>query len=132
MSCYVVSDEHICAIVSFASKVRLRYGSGQNSLTLSETKNLDKVCKILKDHNVESFNSRYDGKYSNEVTPGIVFNGDFKDLHAMQIIKLVDSLSCECRHHTDFTNSAAEHFLENVKDAAIRRLPGYNDFSDII
>lgn len=133
MSCFVVSNEHICAIVSFASKQRwLRYGRGENSLKLNDTKAIDKVCKALKNRNVQSFNFRYDGRYSEEVTPDITFNGDFKDLPAMQIVRLVECLSYNCSDHPEFANSDEEIFLESVKNNAIRRLPGYNDFSDTI
>jgi len=123
MSAFVVSDEHICALVSYGGihDVRVFERDGGHVIAGNE----QETAEILLAANVASVNYRYD---ENEPVPPIEFHFERPDERtAIEIIKACDCFDYQACERPDYRQSLAATIVEAIRENAIRAVPGYDE-----
>lgn len=110
MSCFIVSDKHLSAIVRWAEQYTTQPGKQQEAVNL------------LHAANVRSVNARY-----REDTPldGAVYEPDAPLLSPIEVIKACDCLAYQCDNWEGFKGSEAQALILCIQAQATRELPGY-------
>lgn len=126
MSAYVVSNEHINALVNFG--IGANYFDPVTKCLESITPaTAERVGQILISENQRSVNYRYNEK---ESAPVFVFsNGYGHFMTAVQIIKLCHGLDYQCCEPDDWPQTVAHSILRAIENKAIYTLPGYEQAS---
>jgi len=121
MSAFICSDNHISAIVKWATRnnVSIWYGNPSRSLRTGDEQ---EIVEILYAENVKSVNYRYKG---DDPTTGCVYDPTSPILTPVEVIKLTQSLEYQSCEHPGWETSDAKEILRTIKSEAIRRLPGY-------
>lgn len=115
MSCFVVPDFHIDALVSWA--IANHASAFIDALTPRE------LAGNL--HRANCF--AYRERYGEDVGEGYTYTYR-PAAHAMpaaQVLKAVACLEYQCSDWTDFSGSLAQRALERIKEHAITLVPGY-------
>ena len=124
MSCFVVSDNHISAILAWACRGNINAGWGSNPGRYAYMPALEQeAANFLYAANVKSFNARY--KEDVEET-GCVYNPHAIKLTPIEVIKACDCLAYQCDEWEGFEGSIAQAILRDIKQQAIPKLPGYD------
>ena len=115
MSCFVVSDHHVSALVAWA----VAYGA---DLDLSP----DALAHELASANRAAFNERYAGRYQSEVAPFGGFNRsvDLADLAPVAIVKACDCLAYQCSDWTAWDRSDLALDLAEIRSVAVQLARG--------
>jgi hypothetical protein len=119
MSAYIVSDNHINAIVKFASQ----HSSGGFGVVPQVAGNEQAIAELLLAENTRSINYRY--RESTPVEP-IVFSLDAPTLSPIQVLKACDCLDYQSCETDDWESTTACKLISAIKSDAVRRLPGYD------
>lgn len=121
MSCFIVSNAHLSAIVGWALRHNLSVGWGNGAYAYMPGLEQEAV-NILDAANVKSCNARY-----KEDTPegDSVYEVDAPILSPIDVIKACDCLAYQCSEWEGFDGSTAQRLLDDIRDGAITRLPGY-------
>lgn len=119
MSAFIVSDNHIHAVVAAAA----HFDAYLPNLKLRDIDDRQKLGQILVDANYESVNYRYKAKYEPPVYR-IRFTTPPDPIQAIKAIDCLDYQSCEV---PDWESTEAFKILERIKSAAIAHLPGYQE-----
>lgn len=122
MSCYIVSNAHLSAIVTYACQENLRAG-WKNPGYIYQPGQERELLGILDAANVKSFNSRYPGE---DVREGESVYEPTAKHRPIEIIKLIDGLAYQCDEWEGFETSDAQKVLTDIRDHAIQQLPGYD------
>ena len=131
MSAFICSDNHISAIVRWATRnnVSIWYGNPSRSLRAGgdlsrslRTGDEQELVDILYAENVKSVNYRYRG---GDPTTGCVYDPTSPILAPVAVIKAVQSLEYQSCEHPGWETSDAKEILQAIQSEAIRRLPGY-------
>jgi hypothetical protein len=115
MSCFVVPDFHIDALVSWA--IANHAGAFIGGLTPAA------LARELHCANCVAYRERY----GDDVGESYTFTMR-PEVHAMppvQIIKACDCLDYQCGDWTDYPGSIAERAVEQIRRTATYALPGY-------
>lgn len=123
MSAFVVSNEHINALVNFG--IGANYFDPVTKCTESITRSTaERVGQILWDENQRSVNYRY---HDTEHAPVFKFrpNGYGHFMTAVQIIKLCHGLDYQSCETDDWPQTVAHSILRAIECHAIYALPGY-------
>ena len=124
MSCFVVSDKHISAIIGWACRENISAGWGSNPGRYAYQPALEQeACDILYAANVKSVNARYK---ENEDTTGCTYLIDAPHLSPIEVIKAINCLEYQCDEWEEFDGSMAKAILRDIKEAAATKLPGYD------
>lgn len=124
MSAYVVEDDHINALVTYAAEKRISYYDpiAENRIDINGL-NTTAIGKILLAENVRSVNYRYhetdtpdDYSYRHFATP----------LTAIEVIKACDCLDYQSCETPDWDQTVAWRILQAIKSHAMHDLPGYD------
>lgn len=122
MSCYIVPDKHLSAIIRWAcvNNIKAAYTRGDY---LYRPGLEQEAVNLLHAANVKSVNERY-----NETTPegGAVYDIGAPSLRPIDVIKACDGLAYQCDEWGDFEGSDAQRLIRDIQSAAIRKLPGYD------
>lgn len=122
MSAYVVSDYHLNVLVHYASREGCTYRAGGDWHHVRMKEQV--VMQMLHNENVRSVNYRYatvDG-------PGeMTFRPVWRDVSPVQIIKACDCYDYQACETPDYYETPAASLIKQIRKAAIRRLPGYDD-----
>jgi len=123
MSCYLVSDDHINALISWAqwNKVTFRVLVGDGSVTID----YDAVRQELRRTNEESYHTRYahlDG-ISKEHEP--VKGKSGPALPVIEILKLCNCYDYQACEFDGWEASDAYAFMRELRSHVVRALPGY-------
>lgn len=115
MSCFVVPDFHIDALVSWAASTgAAAFIDGLNPRELAAELHLA---------NCAAYRERYSD------APGESYAFTMRpEVHAMpavQVLKAVACLRYQCSDWSKFEGSTADRALDRIRDHAIARLPGY-------
>ncbi len=142
MSCFIVSNDHIDAILTAVLKVKEinapawlgEDGKIRNASCTSGLAGVDawsKIGAMLLNENIKSFNFRYEEdtppaddyefRVYREGRPGHV------DLTPIQVLVLVDCYIYQSCEHPGWKYSEACRFAKAVKESMIYELPGYSD-----
>lgn len=112
MSAFIVSHDHIDALVTYAVT------KGLTRRTPTE------AGQVLLAENAKSVAHRYNEGVSNE--PTLYRHRTFtKPLPAIAILKAVDCLAYQSCEHDGWESSDAKALLDTIRDTAIRAVPGY-------
>lgn len=122
MSCYVVADNHINAIIRYACLHNIKVWGGNPSRYIYSPGEEQAAAETLYAANRLSVNERYK---ESEVVDGFVYNCGAPLLNHIQVIKAIDGLAYQCDNWTGFETSHARRILDAIKQYAIRALPGY-------
>lgn len=119
MSAFVVSEDHIKAIVAF-------YANGRYFTAISKEEEATRMANILMEQNVRSVNRRYE-----ENQPAERIEITTRDITCklindpVAILKLVQSLEYQSCETDDWRETEAKSILDTIQSDAISRLPGY-------
>lgn len=121
MSCFIVSDNHLSAIIGYACRANLAAGwvDGRHIYQPGQEQ---EACDLLYQANVRSFNARYK-EYTDETS--CLYNAFAPKLLPIEVVKACDCLAYQCDEWTFFEGSPAERLIQDIRNAAIRRIPGY-------
>ena len=143
MSAFIVSHDHIDALLSFASK-RDSYGSvsyyvKKTGAHVSITEqNATEIGRILLTENERSIYARYpDCKPGDDKKPGTIGEDaagyNFKrwplssPLLSVSILKACSCFDYQACETDDYDDSLAATVIDAIRNRAISRLPGYED-----
>jgi hypothetical protein len=129
MSCFVVPDFHVSALVSWAVA---------QGVTLDASP--DAVAHMLASANRRAYSERYAGRYDSEISPfGGLDRSAGVDLAPVAIVKACDCLDYQASDWTPWTDSDAFGHMVAIRRAAValvdptgnpsasgRDLPGYD------
>lgn len=123
MSAFVVSENHINALVSFAI-------GGQNPATAFwDRKHIDfrgneqMLADVLMNANVEAVNTRYGDE---EQLTGCKFRRNCTPPSPVAILKACDCYDYQTCELDGYESTFAAKIIEAVRNKAIRALPGYD------
>lgn len=123
MSAFIVSDNHINAIVSWASA----NGYGRRMMTAE----LQATGSMLMAENCKSVGNRYADEHTKASCADALkmyrYKLDTRNRSAVEIIKACDCLAYQSSESQDWQTSDAKRFLDEVKQRAISKLAGYTD-----
>ena len=130
MSAYMVSDEHIDALLTAAvqflphlQESPLRYWwDGQSRYVRRE--DADRVGTMLRAENQKSVNYRYSEDEAPQPYAFQTMRGDFAPVDILKAIQGFEYQACE---HPEFRTSEAYAFCDALRHRMINRLPGYRD-----
>lgn len=116
MSCFVVPDFHIDALVSWAI--------ANHASAFIDGLDPRGLAAELWLANATAYNCRYgevvDGSYSFTMRPEV------RTMPAVQILKACDCLAYQCSDWPGFEGSVADRALGRIKDRAVALVPGYS------
>ncbi|MCP4599822.1 MAG: hypothetical protein GY847_04655 [Proteobacteria bacterium] len=118
MSAFLVSDLHINVLVEWARREQMSWGV-RDKLTCEE------VAQELRAENERSFNYRYQEEGHYPVKFGRVALP--VNISATTIIKLCDCYKYQSCEHDGWENSRANKIVTEIRETAIRSLPGYRE-----
>lgn len=123
MSCFVVSQKHISAIVRWANVHNLKAGwiAAERRFVYTPGKEQELV-DLLYAANTKSVNARYK---ENHPEHGMKFDSSAPMLTPVEVIKACDCSIHQCGEWPGFKGSEAERAIQDIKQAAIPCLPGY-------
>lgn len=122
MSCYIVSNEHLSAIVTYACRNNLRAG-WKNPSYIYQPGQDQELVNILDAANVKSFNSRYPGEDTPEGNSTYEVGALYRPI---EIVKLIEGLAYQCDEWEGFDTSDAKKVLDDIQGHAIQHIPGYD------
>lgn len=124
MSAYIVSHNHINAIVKFAGRHGITAHPGLGRPALVVAGNEQAIAELLLRENTRSVNHRY-----GETTPAsaIVFSFEAPELSPIEAIKACNGLDYQSCETDDWQETAACRLLLAIQSCAVRLLPGYEE-----
>lgn len=129
MSAFVVSTDHINAILNWANQQRdvIRFyipGTDRRYYSADQIDDLTAVGELLLTENVRSVNHRYQDHGGQEA---FTFNLKIhQHLKPVEVIKLCNCLRYQSCEHPEWKQSFANKVLDTIISAAIYNLPGYD------
>lgn len=125
MSAFIVSDNHINAIVSWMARPENNYGRTML------TEDCQQVGRVLMEENCKSVGHRYGhhacmAKECADSVESYRFKQDKAKRSAVEIIKACQCLEYQSCEHDGWSDSQAKRILDEVQSTAISKLPGYD------
>jgi len=131
MSAWIVKKKHIDFLVTAALEsminrtIRGEIDGHPVEMEISYN-NADKIGATLWAENIKSVNYRYSNHKPSEVS-AYRFTKHNGGPIAIVVIKQIDCLDYQSCEHDGWKNSWARRFCDELKDAMIYSLPGYNN-----
>lgn len=122
MSAYIVTDNHIHALINFAIAKRASFYFHPSREDVT-TSNAQEIGQTLLDENYRSVNYRY---RETEAAPRYQTNGYRSVPDPVSALKLINCLDYQCCETDDWATTKARAILDGIQAAAIRALPGYD------
>lgn len=122
MSAFLVSDNHINTLVTFARLHQIQFFL--NNGKMLSGRDPQKLAEILKAENVRSLNYRYTEQEEAEPIQFRLTNTYFTPVQILGAANCYEYQACEC---PDYFKSYAAKIISIIKEEAIRCLPGYAD-----
>lgn len=135
MSAYVVDTAHIDYLVQAA----IAYGQGGYMYIRGERTeyhNADMLGAVLLQENIASVMHRYPdcavddlpGPIPTQTVEGYTYReGGLPQITPVAVLKAISGYEYQSCEHPDWTSSAAYEFCQQLRAAAINKLPGYHD-----
>jgi len=114
MSAFIVTHDHINAIISFASQYNIAGVAGREQA----------IAELLLAENTRSVNHRY---RENTPVETIVFSSQDPTLSPIEVIKACDCLDYQSCETDDWHSTPACKLLESILSHAVRQLDGYEN-----
>lgn len=126
MSAFIVSHDHIDALVTFAALHRVNVYREGKRLEI-RTQNAEEIGRILLDENVRSVCERYgSGISAAEKNAAATYRFRmFLHVPAVAIAKACDCFDYQACETDDYETTLAAAIIREIRAAAIRALPGY-------
>ncbi len=121
MSAFIIHEDHINALVSYAKTKKLLGDFSAQQWTTE-----------LYQENVKSIEYRYPSekeKYSKDISFQIDYYAVSR-LRAIDILKMVACYEYQACEHQEWETSAAYKMCQRLKNYAVRNLPGYEEAVD--
>lgn len=134
MSAFIVSHDHIDALMTYAAFSRISYWNPEaRDRTVVTNINAEEVGRILLHENERSVRHRY-SDFGPDDLPGTIgedaasyhFRLFQRSLTAIQAIKAVNCLEYQSCEHDDWEGSLAWRICQAIKSHATHHLPGYD------
>lgn len=116
MSCFVVSDYHVDALVSWAEI--------HNSSGLRLFGDAPALAAALAAANRAAYKDRYGEE--GDTKPAYIPR-DVRRMSPVQVLKACNCLDYQCSDWTLWEHSISRRALDIIKDLAVSRLPGYDE-----
>lgn len=113
MSAFVVGHNHINSIVNWAVNHQV-----------IERQQANEVGQLLWNENVKAVNYRYKEKDKAEKFEWLPMKA--RRLTQLEVLKACMCLEYQCDEHPKWKSSKAKQWIQDIKDQAIRKLPGYD------
>ncbi len=125
MSCFVVSQKHLSAIVRWANVHNLKAGwiAAERRFVYTPGKEQELV-DLLYAANTKSVNARYKESHPEH---GFEYDLSAPMLTPVEVLKACDCITYQSGEWSGFKGSEAERAVQDIKQAAVRRLPGYEE-----
>lgn len=114
MSAFIVSDDHIHALVSYAL-------GGAND-RISTRHDNDQLGQVLVNENYRSVNYRYRAK---DEPPRYSWRPTLRPFKPVEILKACDCYDYQSCETEDYDSTEAARIIQQIRSKAIRNLPGY-------
>jgi hypothetical protein len=127
MSAFIVSNEHINALVSYMVTKQISYWNEQERVPVTRF-NAEEVGRILLNENVRSVNHRYHGEIEEDeknASCAYTFRYRPMPISAVQIIKAVHCLDYQSCETDDWETTLAYKICQRILSTACCNLPGY-------
>jgi hypothetical protein len=124
MSAFLCTDDHITAICTFACNTRNVEAYIYNRGMRQRIAGMDHgaLFRLLKQANLDSLTARYgDGPTVAEERTGTL------RLPVVDVIKAIDCLAYQSCEVADWDATDAAKTLDSIREAAIDKLPGYDE-----
>lgn len=128
MSAFIVSKEHIDAIITYAidNKISVYSISKKTRLYLTQIENANFVGQTLYTENFRSVNHRYRENEQVETYLFTRYKGTLT-LTFPIFVKLLHCLEYQSCEHEEWETSEAKHFISEFISSGCRELPGYEE-----
>lgn len=123
MSAFVVDVEHIHMLVDAAVNRKVRYHHGDETQWV-RADTADHVGTFLLAENLASVNYRYS---EDGVVPRYEYRRPAIPATPVEVLKGLDCYIYQSCEHPDWAGSEAKAFCDELQDAAIADLPGYDE-----
>jgi len=125
MSAWMFSEKQINYLVTYAAKYDVGYYNYEESFRYSAEKDPQHFVNVLTKANCDSLIARY-GKREGYVTYKY---HPTKILEPLQILKNCNCFDYQACEVTEYEKTLAALVINNIRAAAIRNLPGYEEAS---
>lgn len=109
MSCFIVSDEHINTLVTYAV-----------ANNLVKRRAASTVARLLFNENVRSFVARYNGRHMEDVPKTIKYKATLPEYSHVAIVKQCNCYDYQACETSDYEQSAAAAFVTKIRKAALK------------
>jgi hypothetical protein len=127
MSAYMVSENHLHALVNYAVREHLDYRVAGRSVRVAP-ENAEEIGQILSDENYRSVHHRYHDRAADYfgTPPTYKFRSVAKLPGAVAMLKLCDCYAYQACETDDWEDSVACKLVAAIRDHASRKVPGYD------
>lgn len=127
MSAFIVSDNHIDVIMTFAVlKHASYYWAEKKERVYITAENASEVGQKLVNENYRSVNYRYRGEFGSPIK--YKFKRVRPDNYsAVDVLKAIDSLDYQSCETDDWQDTEARAILDGIQSRMINALPGYDE-----
>jgi hypothetical protein len=127
MSAFHVSDDHINILLSWARKHSPIVRAGDTRFDLTQSEDYWRVGAVLRDANNASMNARY-GDEPESYLPKTVSVAHLQPINIVSGCNCFDYQACE---YDGWVSSGAKSIVDQIRDAATRRVVGYDQFWEL-
>lgn len=127
MSAFHVSDDHINILLSWARKHNPIVRVGDVRFDLTQSEDYWRVGAVLRDANNASMYARY-GDQPEDFLPKTV---SVAHLEAIDIVSGCDCFDYQACEYDGWKNSGAKDVIDQIRNAASRRVEGYGRFWEL-
>ena len=127
MSAFHVSDDHINILLSWARKHNPIVRVGDVRFDLTQSEDYWRVGAVLRDANNSSMHARY-GDKPEDFLPKTV---SVAHLEAIDIVSGCDCFAYQACEYDGWAGSGAKSIVDEIRDAATRRVIGYDQFWEL-
>lgn len=121
MSAFHVSNDHINYLLSWARRNNPIVWSRDRRFDITQSEHYWRVGVILREANSASMKARYGDEPVEYQAENLL------PLHAINIVAGCDCLAYQSNEYDGWEDSDAKYILDQIRSAAISRVPGYSD-----
>jgi hypothetical protein len=127
MSAYMVSENHLHALVNYALQHNLDYRTPDRRVRITRD-SAEEVGQLLSDENYRSVHRRYSDRAADYFgkPPAYRFKLVLALPGAVAMLKLCHCYAYQACETDDWESSIAFHIIDAIKDHAARHVPGYD------
>jgi hypothetical protein len=122
MSCYIVSDSHLSALVRYACTQNLNVYSASGRVYAPGEE--QQAVTLLGAANTRAYTERYG---AGRTADGVAYLPAAPLPSHMEVIKLASCFDYQASDWSQYPGSDAERFIRYVERHAVRQLPGYKE-----